>query len=69
MNKNRLLEQRHRIDKRRFNITFTDNNADLIQQSIVQSWHRSDSANIPTERQQAPINATKSDQSYYLKKP
>ena len=41
MNKNRLLELRHRIDKRRFNITFTDNNADLIQQSIVQSWHRS----------------------------
>ena len=68
MNKNRLLEQRHRIDKKRFNITFTDNNADLIQQSIVQSWHRSDNANIPTERQQAPINATKSEQSYYLKK-
>ena len=68
MNKNRLLEQRHRIDKKRFNITFTDNNADLIQQSIVQSWHRSDSANIPTERQQAPINVIKSDQSYYLKK-
>jgi hypothetical protein len=67
MSTKKSLVQRQNIDKARYSITASSSYTDQIQQSIIQSWNRSDQANIPTERQEAPITKIKSKQSAYLR--
>lgn len=68
MSKQKLMAQRHAIDKVRGSIVRSDSDANRIKQSIVQSWRRSDDAKIPLGREQAPLAPTNSQYAYYLKK-
>ena len=67
MSTKKSLVQRQNIDKARYSITASSSYTDQIQQSIIQSWNRSDKANIPTDRQEAPITKIKTEQSAYLR--
>lgn len=50
-----LIKKRHRIEKFRLDSSLSAHHADQMQQIILSSWSRSQSANIPLERQAAPL--------------
>lgn len=50
-----LVKKRNQIEKFRVSSSLSSHHASQISQSILSSWSRSQSANIPLERQCAPI--------------
>lgn len=50
-----LLKQRHDIEQHRMQSSLSIHHAQHIQQSIISSWQRSELANIPSDRVQAPL--------------
>ncbi|WP_122898026.1 transcriptional regulator [Acinetobacter sp. B51(2017)] len=55
MSKHSLIEKRQQIEKLRNGISRSSTQANLLGQSIVSSWQRSENAAIPKERVAAPL--------------
>lgn len=50
-----LVQKRHKIEQLRQGITLSVTHADRLEQSIMSSWQRSQSALIPSDRSAAPL--------------
>lgn len=63
-----LLQKRQHIEQLRQNSSLSLLQADLVGQSILSSWQRSAQAQIPTEREAAPLVNTQEDSPSILHK-
>lgn len=55
-----LIKQRHDIEQHRIRSSLSIHHAQHIQQSILSSWQRSELAQIPAQRTQAPLTTVSS---------
>ncbi len=58
MKKQDLLEKKLHIERFRQSSSLSPLHAQQIQQSILKSWQRSQIAEIPVDRQAAPLNSS-----------
>ena len=58
MKKQDLLEKKLHIERFRQSSSLSPLHAQQIQQSILNSWQRSEIAEIPVDRQAAPLNSS-----------
>lgn len=68
LSKNVLLQKRQHIEQLRHNSSLSQMQADLVGQSILSSWQRSEQAQIPMEREAAPLIHTPEDSPNILNK-
>lgn len=66
LNTQALIQKRDQIERLRQNTNLSDHQADQLGQSILSSWQRSESAEIPRDRAAAPLSHHKATQSSAL---
>lgn len=64
LSKQDLIEKRYQIERLRHNSSLSLEQAKKLGESIVHSWQRSDSADIPKDREAAPLNLQNNEHSY-----
>ncbi|AXY56960.1 transcriptional regulator [Acinetobacter chinensis] len=68
MNQQELVKKRNKIEQLRQSSSLSLHHADLLGQSIASSWQRSTSADIPKDREAAPLITIKQTRQSVLEK-